>query len=165
MFWDRFLNFPIGRAPSTLCQCFSPTVRVQNVGKPSATPAGEPLVPQKRPNTKPDAVWLPALQKSLPGAWATGSVSASKAAKAGDALVQMAPWRLRIKLIFRSPNWALERLERLMMKFYRGHLFLSLLSYLQRTHGDDWKPQFLRAAVSSCRIDAVFREVGMCRLC
>ena len=109
----------------------------------SASTVGEPSDPRKRQNTQPDAVWLPELQKSLPGAWATGSVTASKATKADDALVQMAPWRLRIQLIFPSPDWALERLERLMMKFYRRRLFRSLLGYLQRTHGDDWKSQFL----------------------
>ena len=83
----------------------------------SATTVGEPSDPRKRQNTQPDAV-------------ATGSVTASKATKADDALVQMAPWRLRIQLIFPSPDWALERLERLMMKFYRRRLFRSLLGYL-----------------------------------
>ena len=71
---------------------------------------------------------------------------ASEAAKSDDAAVQVAPWRLRIQLVFPSPDWALERLERLMMKFYRRRLFHSLLGFLRRTHGDDWQSTFLCAA-------------------
>ena len=93
------------------------------------TPVSEPRDPWKRPHTQPDAVWLPALQKALPGAWATGSAMASKATKADDALVQMAPWQLRIQLVFPSPDGAIEHLECLSMMFYRHRLFHSLLGY------------------------------------
>ena len=89
-----------------------------------------------------DVVWLPLINRWLPGSWADADI-ADKAVKSDNAPVDFKPWQRRIQLVLPCPTTNLGFIERIAMRKWRSNICRSLFRYLKATYGDRWQVEAL----------------------
>lgn len=104
----------------------------------SISASARPSPPSPPMLSSDDAVWIPTLQKLLPGSW-TDTSTADRAVKADGARVDFFPWHQRVRLVLPSSEQVLEVFERLGMRRWRKNIVRSFFSYLSSTYGRNWR--------------------------
>ncbi|KAI2495940.1 hypothetical protein MHU86_18550 [Fragilaria crotonensis] len=100
-----------------------------------------------------DRVWIPQLQKWLPGSW-TETAIAHKAVKSDNATVDFHPWNQRIMLVLPCRQATIAIFEEFGLRRWKRGLVSSFLTYLRRQYGVTWADPELRHATAALDIAA-----------
>lgn len=140
--WDNL--FPNEMIPLEMCRVVIDAIldemRMSEEGVvPKILKTGHDLSMLKKTRTsRDDAVWLTAIGKWLPGAWADAPIS-DRAVKSDNAAVDFTPWHKRIQLVLPCcPAGTIESIETFGIRVWRRRIFASFLSYLRTTYGVCW---------------------------
>ena len=132
---DRFLRDIV---PLQLCRTVIDVVtRSETVDPPRPRPTMVIEDDDFGSTSNQDVVWLPLIEKWLPGNWADAAIS-DKAVKSDNAPVDFGPWHRRIQLVLPCPVATLSLFERFFMRKWRHTLIRSLFRFMRFMHGPMW---------------------------